>query len=120
MLSRDYEQRLQAPSAHYRTGLERLKARHPSVGSIDGVGMMFSLAFSDRAGDPLQGASKRAVTLAQEEDYLYGGKLFRMILSSGGNWGEVLKFAPCLDITLEEIDRTLAVLDQVISRMEGP
>jgi 4-aminobutyrate aminotransferase-like enzyme len=119
MLSRDYEQRLQAPSAHYRSGLERLKARHPSVGGIGGVGMMFSLAFADQAGDPLQGAAKRAVTLAQEEDYPHGGELFRMILSSGGNWGEVLKLAPCLDISLEEIDRTLAVLDQVISRLEA-
>jgi len=120
MLSRDYGQRLLVPAARYLAGLERLKARHPSVGSVGGVGMLFRLAFADGKGAPLRGAAKRAVTLAQEEDYLHEGQVFRMILSSGGDWGEVLKLAPCLDITLEEIDRTMAVLDQVIGRLEDP
>ena len=40
-----------------------------------------------------------------------------MIIQAGGYDLNVLKFAPHLDISYEEIDRTIGVLDQVLQKL---
>ncbi len=114
MMESDYENRLPEISAYYLAGLQRLKEKYPHVSQVNGIGMLFNMSFVDKQGQPWKNAGKYAVTLAQDNDYLYDGKLYRLILNSGGYFCEGIKLAPCLDITPVEIDRTMALLDQVL------
>jgi len=117
MMSRNYENTLPDKSAYYLRGLQHLKHKYPFIHQVDGLGMLFNITFADELGHPWRDAGKRAVTLAQDFDYLYQGEVYRMILNSGGYYNEGLKLAPYLDITYEEIDRTMAVLDQVLAEL---
>ncbi len=117
MMSRDYESQLPVKSEYYLQGLQRLKMKYPFIHQVDGLGMLFNMTFTDKQGRPWKNAGKRAVTLAQDNDYIYHGEIFRLILNSGGYYNEGLKLAPYLDITIAQIDRTMALLDQVLARL---
>ena len=58
-------------------------------------------------------------TLAQwPNDFIWKDQSWRMILQTGGYDLNVLKFAPYLDISYEEIDCTIGVLDQVLHKLD--
>lgn len=117
MMSRDYERTLPEKSAYYLQGLKRLKHKYPVIRQVDGLGMLFNVTFADPQGNPWKNAGKHVVTLGQDNDYPYNGQYYRMVLNSGGYYCEGIKLAPYLDITLAEIDRTMAILDQIIANL---
>jgi len=49
-------------------------------------------------------------------DLLHNGKRMGLILDVGGWYKNVITFAPSLDITYEEIDLALVLLEQLITR----
>jgi 4-aminobutyrate aminotransferase/(S)-3-amino-2-methylpropionate transaminase len=117
MMRQGYEASIPEKGAYYLSKLKKLAARYPFIHSVDGLGLLLNIVFADASGKPLKNLAKTAVTLAQDEDYSHGGETFRMILNSGGYSSNVLKLAPCLDVTYPEIDRTVAILDQVMARL---
>ncbi|NDL65193.1 aminotransferase class III-fold pyridoxal phosphate-dependent enzyme [Acerihabitans arboris] len=117
MMSRDYQSTLPEKSAYYLQGLKRLNQKYSVVKQVDGLGMLFNVTLANSQGDPWKNAGKPAVTLGQDYDYSYNGQYYRMMLNSGGTFGEVIKLAPYLDITLAEIDRTMTILDRIIANL---
>ncbi len=117
VMAQDYERTLPPKSHRFLEGLKRIQRKHAFVHHVDGLGMLFNMSFADADGKPLHDAGKIAVTLAQDEDYLYEGRALRMVLNSGGYWNDALKFAPWLDLSEDDIDRTVAVLGMVIDRL---
>ncbi|MGX2993339.1 aspartate aminotransferase family protein [Streptomyces sp. JNUCC 64] len=119
MLSQDYERTVPERGARYLAGLRALVERHPFVRQTDGLGLLLNLVLADERGRPYRGAASRAVEIGQREDLSWHGEPWRIMLSAGGYDQNVLKFAPYLDIPAEEIDRSLGLLDQVLTRL-GP
>lgn len=117
MMQQDYEQSVPKKGAYYLQRLQELKEKYWFIGSVDGLGLLLNVVFQHRDGSPFEGLGKLAVTLAQDCDYHYQGKKLRMILNAGGFSAEGLKLAPYLDITEAEIDRTIALLDQVFAKL---
>lgn len=117
MMAQDYERTLPAKAARFLKGLRRIKTKHPFVHAVDGLGMLFNMSFADGDGKPLRDAGKWAVTIAQDEDFQYEGRSLRMVLNSGGYWSDTLKFAPWLDLTGDDIDRSIAVLGLIVDRL---
>ncbi|TKI03363.1 aspartate aminotransferase family protein [Martelella alba] len=114
MMGQNYQETLPAKSDYYLAGLRKLKEKYSFIHSVDGLGMLFNIVFADPSGRPYKNAGKYVVTAAQDQDYHYRQQPWRLILNSGGYWNEGLKLAPYLDISQQEIDLTLALLDQVL------
>lgn len=117
MIAQDYEPLLSQKSAYFMGGLRRLKQRYPFIGLIEGLGMLFSVTFTTPDGLPWCNAGKQAVTLAQDNDYVYQGETLCLILNSGGYHCEKIKLAPWLDMGYEEMERMLTILDQVFAAL---
>jgi 4-aminobutyrate aminotransferase/(S)-3-amino-2-methylpropionate transaminase len=118
MMEQGYERSVPRRGARYLAGLRTLKERHACVHSVDGLGLFLNLVLADADGNPLEGAARTAAEIAQHGDFPWQGEDWRMLLSLGGPANNVIKLAPCLDITDTEIDRSLGVLDQVLAQLQ--
>jgi 4-aminobutyrate aminotransferase-like enzyme len=96
---------------YFRSGLEDLKTQHPSIGTFDALGLYIGLELvMDReTKEPASEAAAWAHAQLVQEGVL-------CIYS--GYFGNRFAFAPPLVITKADIDDALAVLDQVLGRME--
>lgn len=119
MLKQDYEISVPEKGEYFLKGLKILQARYPFVYSVDGLGLLLNMMFADEAGNPHDGAAQMAAAIAQDHDFDWNGENWRMILQTGGYNLNVLKFAPHLDISYEEIDRMLGILDSVLQKLDS-
>jgi 4-aminobutyrate aminotransferase/(S)-3-amino-2-methylpropionate transaminase len=117
MLAQDYETSVPAKGEYFLAKLRQLQARHSFVYSVDGLGLLLNMVFADQRGVPYRNSAQLAAAIAQDNDFTWGRNTWRMILQTGGYDLNVLKFAPYLDISYEEIDRTIGVLDQVLQEL---
>ncbi|MEO6003216.1 MAG: aminotransferase class III-fold pyridoxal phosphate-dependent enzyme [Opitutus sp.] len=93
--------------AHILAGLQKLKAKHKIIGDVRGQGLMLGIEFvKDQATkQPGREECAKAVENARE---------LGLLLGKGGLWGQTIRFAPPMCITLADADFLLAVLDEAI------
>jgi len=96
--------------SHILAGLEKLKAKYPIIGDIRGKGLMLGIEFvKDRATkEPAKEACAQVVENARE---------LGLLLGKGGLWGQTIRFAPPMNITMADADFLLAVLDEAIGAL---
>ena len=89
--------------------LEEIQARHPSIGSVRGKGLMIGVEFvKDRnTKEPAKELSQRAVDLAFERGLL-----------TLGCAQSVIRIAPALSIKTSEVDEGLQILEEAITLAE--
>jgi 4-aminobutyrate aminotransferase-like enzyme len=85
-----------------KTRLDDMASRHSIVGEVRGLGSMLALELVEQNGD-----ASRAVTTAAREKGL--------ILLSCGLYGNVIRLLPPLSATDEELEKGLAILDDVLA-----
>jgi len=89
--------------------LEAMKARHPLIGDVRGIGLLAGVELvADRASRTPAADAADAVMYAA----LARGLSFKL---TGGN---VILLAPPLTVTKEELDRAVAILDESLSDVE--
>jgi taurine---2-oxoglutarate transaminase len=99
---------------HFRTGLEALAERHPSIGEVRGLGCFFGLELvRDReTREPLVPFN------ATGEAFAPVARLMKAALERGlylmTHWNVVM-VCPPLTITREELDEGLAILDEALA-----
>ena len=86
--------------------LQELKQRHPIVGDVRGLGLVLGI---DLVANP---ETKEPAT--EFADRVLYGCLSRG-LSFKTTMGSVITLTPPLTVTVEEIDRAIAILDEVIT-----
>ncbi|MCL2932375.1 MAG: aspartate aminotransferase family protein [Trichodesmium sp. MAG_R03] len=118
MLAQDYETSVPKKGDYFLKKLQELKNRYSFVHSVDGLGLLLNMVFSDENGKPYKNSAQKVAAIAQDNDFVWKNQSWRMILQTGGYDLNTLKFAPHLDITYEEIDRTIGILDQVLENFE--
>lgn len=91
-------------------GLEKLKAKYPVIGDVRGKGLMLGIEFvKDRATkEPAKEICAQVVENARE---------LGLLLGKGGLWGQTIRFAPPMNITLADADFLLAVLDEALGAL---
>lgn len=117
MLSKNYGNSIAKKGKYYLNKLLELKNKYPLIHSVDGLGLLLNIVFADKSGNAHANLAKKAVTLAQDNDYFYDGQKYRMILNSGGYSTNVIKLAPYFDIGFSEIDRDINILDQIMEKL---
>lgn len=103
---------LQANAARQGSRLmQRLRAaceRNPEVGDVRGKGLMIGIELVEPGTKgPAPGAAARLLEEARRDGLLIG---------KGGLYGNVLRIAPPLTVTEDEIDEAAAILDGILKR----
>lgn len=113
----DYERTVPEKGAYFLDGLRELQKKYPEIGDVDGLGLALRAEICAADGfAPNKELLDRMVDIGLAGDLLYKGKRMGLVLDVGGRYKNVITFAPSLDITYEEIDTAIALLDQLITK----
>src|SRR5439155_947223 len=91
-----------------RDGLEALKQKYPVVGDVRGMGLMQAMELVGDNKKPDTESLKRLFEATKKQGLLIG---------KGGLMGNVVRIAPPLNVTQDQIDQALKVLDQSFAQL---
>lgn len=111
-----YEKKVMESGAYFLRQLETLKQQHTTIGDVSGLG----LALRIEVTKPDRLTPDRALADRIFETGLAGGipttrGPMGLVLDIGGHYKNVFTLAPSLDITKEEIDLGLELLDRLFT-----
>lgn len=91
-----------------REGLESLKEKYPAIGDVRGMGLMQALEFVGENKSPDPVTVKNLFEEMKKEKVLIG---------KGGLYGNVVRIAPALNVTKNEVSDFLKCLDNSLSKI---
>jgi len=112
---------------YLRTGLERLRARHPLIGEVRGAGLFIGVELVD--GDATTPATAQtaapatapapapAPATAQTHRVINRLRARGVLVGAAGRYANVLKIRPPLVFTCEHADVLMTTLDQVLEEL---
>ena len=113
----DYETSVPKKGAHFLDGLRDLQKRHKEIGDVDGLGLALRAEIcTDDGFTPNKALLDKMVDIGLAGDLEHNGKKIGLVLDVGGWYKNVITFAPSLEITYEEIDLAIALLDQLLTK----
>lgn len=114
----DYATITRDKGAFLLEGLKDLKRRYRIVGDVDGLGMALRMEIcGDDGFTPDKAMTDRMCDEAMKADLEHGGKRYGLVLDVGGYYKNVITLAPSLDISREEMDLAIALLDRLLHRV---
>lgn len=119
MEDNNYAKSVPEKGAYFLKGLEDLKRRHKIVGDVDGLGLALRAEICEPGDNftPSKALVDKMVDEGLKGDLEYQGKKYGLVLDIGGYYKNVITFAPSLEISYEEIDMAMALLDQLFTRV---
>lgn len=117
MQETDYEEMTALKGAYFLNGLCELKKNHKIVGDVDGLGMALRIEICEPHDSftPSKAIVDRMVDIALAAGLEHKGKRYGLVLDIGGYYKNVITLAPSLEISYEEIDLAVALLDQLFA-----
>ena len=113
----DYESMVMTKGARFLAGLQDLQKRHVEIGDVDGLGLALRAEICQADGfAPNKALLDRMADIGLAGGLEHKGKKIGLVLDVGGYYKNVITFAPSLHISNEEIDLSLALLDQLITK----
>jgi 4-aminobutyrate aminotransferase-like enzyme len=118
MAEHDYEETTRGKGAYFLARIQELQRRYPKViGHTDGIGMALRIEICGEDGfQPDRGLADRIFTDGMKGDLIARGKRMGLVLDVGGYYKNVFTLAPSFEITEEEIDLGVELLEQLIRR----
>jgi 4-aminobutyrate aminotransferase/(S)-3-amino-2-methylpropionate transaminase len=118
MSETDYETLTREKGAYLLDQLRELKRRYKIIGDVDGMGMALRIEIcADDGYTPAKATVDRMVNEAMKADLDVGGKRYGLVLDIGGYYKNVITLAPSLDISYEEMDLAVLLIDQLLRRV---
>jgi len=113
----DYEAKVNAKGAYFLSRLQDLKTRWRMIGDVDGIGLAMRIEMCQDDGF----TPNAKLTSAIFEEGLKGdikarGKKYGLVLDVGGYYKNVFTLAPSLEITEDEIDLGIELLESLFRR----
>ena len=117
----DYESMVMAKGTYFLAGLQELQKRWPQIGDVDGLGLALRCEICHDDGfTPNKPLLDLMEAEAMKGDLQIDGKTFGLILDVGGYHKNVITLAPSLEISFDEIDLALKLLDALLRRCVAP
>ena len=118
MAEHDYEGTTNRKGAYFLSQIKDLQRRYPKViGHTDGMGMALRIEICGGDGfQPDRALTDRIFVEGLKGDLIARGKRMGLILDVGGYYKNVFTLAPCFEITEDEIDLGVELLEQLIRR----
>lgn len=118
MAETDYETMTAEKGAYLLEGLRELKKRYRIVGDVDGLGMALRMEIcGDDGFTPDKAMTDRMVDEAMKADLEVDGKKYGLVLDIGGYYKNVVTLAPSLEISRDEMNLAIALLDRLLARV---
>ena len=118
---RDFASEVEQKGAYFLSCLRRLKEKYPQViADVDGLGLALRIEIcqgKDQQPDP--DLTNRIFHEGLKGDLEVEGRLYGLVLDVGGYYKNVFTLAPYLEITYQEIDLGIELLDQLFARFEN-
>jgi 4-aminobutyrate aminotransferase/(S)-3-amino-2-methylpropionate transaminase len=116
----DYANLVKAKGDYFLAGLQELQKRWPQIGDVDGLGLALRCEICEADGfTPNKPLLDRMEEEAMRGDLQVDGRTLGLILDVGGYHKNVITLAPSLEISSEEIDLALKLLDVLLRRSVG-
>jgi 4-aminobutyrate aminotransferase-like enzyme len=113
----DYGRTVAEKGAYFLDGLKELQRRWPQIGDVDGLGLALRCEICEADGyTPNKPLLDRMEAEAMKGDLEVDGRKLGLILDVGGYYKNVITLAPSLEITHDEIDLALKLLDVLLRR----
>jgi 4-aminobutyrate aminotransferase-like enzyme len=113
----DYGAQVLEKGAYFLEGLKDLQKRWPQIGDVDGLGLALRAEICEADGfTPNKALLNRMEAEGMKGDIEIEGKRYGLILDVGGYYKNVITLAPSLEISRDEIDLALKLLDAVLRR----
>ena len=113
----DYETMVMRKGEIFLAGLRDLQKRHPEIGDVDGLGLALRAEICEADGfTPNKPLLDKMADIGLAGGLEHKGKKMGLVLDVGGYYKNVITLAPSLHISEEEIELSLALLDQLITR----
>jgi 4-aminobutyrate aminotransferase / (S)-3-amino-2-methylpropionate transaminase / 5-aminovalerate transaminase len=118
MAEHDYEETTRRKGAYFLAQIKDLQRRYPKViGHTDGMGMALRIEICGEDGfQPDRELTDRIFAEGMKGDLIARGKRMGLVLDVGGYYKNVFTLAPSFEITEEEIDLGVELLEQLIRR----
>ena len=112
-----YAESVPEKGAYFLNGLRDLQKRHVEIGDVDGLGLALRAEIcTDDGFSPNKALLDRMVDIGLAGDLRHNGKPIGLVLDVGGWYKNVITFAPSLNISYEEMDLAINLLDQALTR----
>jgi 4-aminobutyrate aminotransferase-like enzyme len=118
MEEKDYEKITAQKGAYFLAQIRDLQRRYPKViGDTDGLGMALRIEICQEDGyEPDRELTDLIFTQGIQGNLDARGRRMGLVLDIGGYYKNVFTLAPCFDMTEEEIDISVELLEQLIRR----
>jgi len=117
LAEKDYEKQVMESGAYFLEGLKSLQLVHPEIGDVDGLGLALRAELCQADGfTPNKELLDKMVDIGLSGTLDYKGEKTGLVLDVGGYYKNVITFAPSLEISREEIDQAIVLLDQLLIR----
>jgi 4-aminobutyrate aminotransferase-like enzyme len=118
MTEMDYEAITKAKGLYFLAQLKTLQAKYPKViGDTDGIGLALRLEICREDGyTPDRELTDRMFAEGMKGDLDARGRRMGLVLDVGGYFKNVFTLAPCFEMTEDEIDLAVELLEQLIRR----
>jgi len=118
MAEHDYEETTRRKGAYFLGQIKELQRRYPKViGHTDGMGMALRIEICGEDGfQPDRRLADQIFAEGMKGDLVARGKPMGLVLDVGGYYKNVFTLAPSFEITEEDIDLGVELLEQLIRR----
>jgi 4-aminobutyrate aminotransferase/(S)-3-amino-2-methylpropionate transaminase len=114
----DYEKLTREKGARFLAGLKELQKKYPIIGDVDGMGMALRVEICAADGfTPDKALVDRMVDEALLGNLEARGRKYGLILDIGGYYKNVITLAPSFEISHDEIDLAIELLDTLLRRV---
>jgi 4-aminobutyrate aminotransferase len=108
IIAEDLLKRASSLAARAKERLDKLAAFSPAVGDVRGIGLMIGIELVTETGAPHQSGCQQVLDHCLDKG---------LILINCGLERNVIRFIPPLNVTEEELDRALAILEEGIKSL---
>jgi len=114
----NYEELTQRKGRYFLAQIKDLQRRYPKViGDTDGMGMALRIEICHEDGyEPDRELADKIFAEGMKGDLNVRGRRMGLVLDIGGYYKNVFTLAPCFEITEEEIDLSVEMIEQLIRR----
>jgi 4-aminobutyrate aminotransferase/(S)-3-amino-2-methylpropionate transaminase len=115
---RDYHEMTMTKGAYFLSGLQELKKRHRIIGDVDGLGlaMRIEICKSEDRFTPDKAMVDTLCDVAMSGTLEARGRRYGLVLDVGGYHKNVITLAPSLEISQDEMNLALDLLDALFTR----
>lgn len=113
----DFETSIAEKGKKFLEGLKYLKGKYKKIGNVDGLGLALRIECTEEDGfTPSKKLCDDVIEEGLKGDLIYKGNKCGIVLNNGGYYKNVITLVPAVNITNEEIDMAIDLIEQLFAR----